>query len=61
MIKRNSQGYRVNSIREFRQWTTSVLEITEYTNGAAQFFDALIGVRFVTREQFRDIADYVLA
>lgn len=35
-------------------------EMAEHANGAAQFFDALIGGRFVTREQARDMADYVL-
>lgn len=36
-------------------------EMAAHSNGAAQFFDALIGGRFVTREQARDMADYVLA
>lgn len=36
-------------------------EMVAHANGAAQFFDALIGGRFVTREQARDMADYVLA
>lgn len=36
-------------------------EMAEHANGAAQFFDALIAGRFVTREQARDMADYVLA
>lgn len=60
---RNNVSYRVNSIRatQFHQWATGVPKMSEYANGAAQFFDALIGVRFLTREQFRDIADYVLA
>lgn len=37
------------------------LEMTEHANGAAQFLNALIGGRFVTREQARDMTDYVLA
>ena len=37
------------------------LEMTEHANGAAQYLSALIGGRFVTREQARDMADYVLA
>jgi hypothetical protein len=36
-------------------------EMVKHSDGAAQFFDALIGGRFVTREQTRDMADYVLA
>ena len=35
-------------------------EMTEHANGAAQYLSALIGGRFVTREQARDMADYVL-
>lgn len=37
------------------------VEMAAHANGAAQFFDALIGGRFVTREQVRDLTDYVLA
>ncbi len=37
------------------------IEMAAHANGAAQFFDALIGGRFVTREQTRDMADFVLA
>ena len=37
------------------------LEIAEHANGAAQYLGALIGGRFVIREQARDMADYVLA
>ena len=37
------------------------MEMAEHANGAAQFLNALIGGRFVTREQARDMADYVLA
>ena len=37
------------------------LEMAEHANGAAQYLSALIGGRFVTREQTRDMADYVLA
>ncbi len=36
-------------------------EMAVHANGAAQFFDALIGGRFVTREQAREMADFVLA
>lgn len=36
-------------------------EMAEHADGAAQFFDALFGGRFVTREQTRDMADYILA
>lgn len=36
-------------------------EMAAHANGAAQFFEALIGGRFVTWEQARDMADYVLA
>jgi predicted Zn-dependent peptidase len=37
------------------------VEMAEHANGAAQYLSALIGGRFVTREQTRDMADYVLA
>ena len=37
------------------------VEMSEHVNGAAQYISALIGGRFVTREQARDMADYVLA
>lgn len=36
-------------------------EMAEHANGAAQYFGALIGGRFVTREQAREMADFVLA
>ncbi len=36
-------------------------EMAENADGAAQYLSALIGVRFVTREQACDMADYVLA
>lgn len=36
-------------------------EMTEHAYGAAQYLSALIAGRFVTREQSRDMADYVLA
>ena len=37
------------------------LEIAEHANGAAQYLGALIGGRFVIREQAREMADFVLA
>ena len=37
------------------------VEMAAHANGAAQFFEAMIGGRFVTREQARDVADFVLA
>ena len=37
------------------------VEMAEHTNGVAQYLSALIGGRFVTREQARDMADFVLA
>jgi len=36
-------------------------EMAEHANGAAQYLSALIGGKYVTREQARDMADYVLA
>ena len=36
-------------------------EMLAHANGAAQFLSALIGGRYVTREQARDMADFVLA
>lgn len=37
------------------------MEMTEHADGGAQYLSALIAGRFVTREQARDMADYVLA
>lgn len=37
------------------------LEMAEHANGAAQYLSALIGGKYVTREQARDMADFVLA
>ena len=37
------------------------LEMAEHANGATQYLGALIGGRYVTREQAREMADYVLA
>lgn len=34
-------------------------EMTEHTSGAAQYWDALFGGRFVTKEQTRDMVDYM--
>jgi len=36
-------------------------EMAAHAESVAQYFDALIGGRFVTREQARDMADFVLA
>ncbi len=36
-------------------------EMAAHANGAAQYLDALVGGKFVTREQAREMADYVLA
>ena len=36
-------------------------EMTEHANGAAQYLEALLGGRFVTREQTRDMVDYLFA
>ena len=36
-------------------------EMAEHANGAAQYLGALIRGCFVTQEQARDMADYVLA
>ena len=37
------------------------VEMTEHANGAAQYLDALLGGRFVTKEQTRDMVDYLFA
>ena len=37
------------------------MEMAEHADGAAQYLSALIGGRFVTQEQARDMADFVLA
>lgn len=36
-------------------------EMAEHANGAAQYLKALLGGRFVTREQTRDMVDYLFA
>ena len=36
-------------------------EMAEHADGAAQYMEALIGGRFVTRDQAREMADFVLA
>jgi len=36
-------------------------EMAEYANGAAQYLDALLGGRYVTKEQTRDMIDYLFA
>jgi hypothetical protein len=36
-------------------------EMAEHANGAAQYLEALLGGRFVTREQTRDMVDYLFA
>ncbi len=36
-------------------------EMAEHADRAAQYLGALIGGRFVTRDQARDMADFVLA
>ena len=36
-------------------------EIAEHANGAAQYLEALLGGRFVTREQTRNMVDYLFA
>ena len=35
--------------------------MVEHANGAAQYLEALLGGRFVTREQTRDMVDYLFA
>lgn len=37
------------------------LEMAEHANGAAQYLDALLGGRFVTKKQTNDMIDYVFA
>ena len=36
-------------------------EMAEHANGTAQYWDALFGGRFVTKEQTRDMVDYMFA
>lgn len=36
-------------------------EMAAHANGAAQYLQALVGGRFVTREQARDMVDYMFA
>ena len=37
------------------------VEMAEYANGAAQYLDALLGGRYVTKEQTRDMIDFLFA
>ena len=37
------------------------MDMSEYANGAAQYFSALFGGRFVTREQAHDMANFFFA
>lgn len=37
------------------------MEMVEHANDAAQYLSVLIGGRYVTREQARDMVDYFLA
>ena len=37
------------------------VEMAEHANGAALYLEALIGGNFVTQEQAREMADYILA
>lgn len=36
-------------------------EMAEHANGAAQYLGALLGGRYVTKEQTRDMIDYLFA
>ena len=36
-------------------------EMVEHANGAAQYLEALLGGRFVAKEQTRDMVDYLFA
>ena len=36
-------------------------EMTEHANGAAQYLSALVGGRYVTKEQTRDMIDFLFA
>ena len=37
------------------------VEMAEHVNGAAQYLDALLGGRYVTKEQTRDMIDFLFA
>ena len=37
------------------------VEMAKHANGAAQYLKALLGGKFVTREQTRDMVDYLFA
>ena len=37
------------------------LEMAEHANGAAQFLSSLIGGQYVTKEQAREVMDFLLA
>lgn len=36
-------------------------EMAEHANGAAQYLDALLGGRYVTKEQTREMVDFLFA
>ena len=36
-------------------------EMAEHANGAAQYLDALLGDRYITKEQTRDMVDFLFA
>lgn len=36
-------------------------EMAKHANGAAQYLDALLGGRYVTKEQSRDMVDFLFA
>ena len=37
------------------------VEMAEHANGVAQYLDALLGGRYVTKEQTRDMIDFLFA
>ena len=51
----------INTMIDERKVLLHTAEMAEHANGAAQYLEALLGGRFVTREQTRDMVDYLFA
>lgn len=52
---------KVNNMVDEQRVFMHEVEMAAHANGAAQYLEALLGGRFVTREQTREMVDYVFA
>lgn len=52
---------RDNVMVDSKKIFSHTVEMAEHANGAAQYLEALLGGRYVTREQTRDMVDYMFA